>query len=91
MSAESPRAPRLTEKVLTEDLPELIAVAGGEIAYLVDALDRDDGGRITSAELRARLDTRLQRLRRAHEWLQRKIAAELAHRGTTETQPDLLA
>lgn len=82
MSAEAIRAPRLTEKVLLEDLPELVTVAEGEIDYLADALGREDGGRVTSPGLRARLDTRLQRLRRAHEWLQRKIAAETAHRGT---------
>ena len=84
------RAPRLTDKVLTEDLPELVTVAGDEIEYLADALAREDGARITSPALRERFDSRLQRLRRAHEWLLRKITAERAHRGTDANQPDLL-
>lgn len=83
MSADI-RAPRLTEKVLMEDLPELLILANAEIDYLRDALAREDGGRIASADLRNRLEGRLQRLDRAREWVNRKVDAELAQRAAAK-------
>lgn len=74
------RAPRLTEKVLTEDLPELLILANAEIEYIADALAREDGGRIASADLRNRFTQRLSRLQRSRDWVQGKVDAELAQR-----------
>ena len=81
------RAPRLTEKVLTEDLPELLILANAEIEYLNDALAREDGGRIASADLRNRFTQRASRLQRARAWVQGKVDAEVAKRQDAERCP----
>lgn len=77
--ATAPRAPRLTDKVLTEDLPELIREADSSIEYLTDALAKTGMGALTGT-LRATLDTKRSRLVRARAWLAGKVAAELNHR-----------
>lgn len=73
------RAPRLTDKVLTEDLPELIREADDSIAYLTDALGKTGMAEL-KGPLRATLDTKRLRLIRARDWLAGKVAAELNHR-----------
>jgi hypothetical protein len=73
------RAPRLTDKLLTEDLPCLLKCAEEEIDYLASRL-KDEGHFAMADCLRPRFEQKLASLRRSHTWLQGKIAAEAIHR-----------
>lgn len=73
------RAPRLTDRLLADDLPTLVAEAGTCIDYLTDALAKQGQGAITG-DLRRHMDAKRARLIRARDWLAGKVAAETHHR-----------
>lgn len=80
MDAPAPaRAPRLTDKLLQEDLPVLLHVADGEIEYLTSALDRKGTAELTG-DLRRHFETKRERLIRSRTYLAGKVAAETHHR-----------
>jgi len=79
-ATSSPRSPRLTTKLLTEDLPEAIRELDDGVAYLASRLQDDGVGKL-SEKLRERFQTRLERLQRSRAWLAGKVAAETSHRG----------
>lgn len=85
MDATTPRAPRLTDKLLTEDLPELVKVAEGEIEYLTSSLAATGAGEV-KGDLRRHFEAKRARLVRSRDWLAGKIAAETHHR--TEESPE---
>jgi hypothetical protein len=74
-----PRAPRLTDKLLQEDLPVLLSVADGEIEHLTSALERTGPSALTG-DLRRHFEAKRERLVRSRAWLAGKVAAETHHR-----------
>lgn len=70
-------APRLTEKVLTEDLPEALAVIDDNIAYLASSIETDTGHPMLVTKWREKK----AKLERARRWIAGKIEAETAKRG----------
>jgi hypothetical protein len=78
-TTDAVRAPRLTDKLLTEDLPVLLAVADHELEYLQSRLT-DAGVGALHDSLRLLFKTKAERLRRSRDWLAGKLAAEAAHR-----------
>lgn len=78
-TAETIRAPRLTDKLLSEDLPHLVTCADDQIEYLNSRLADTGVGQLherLAQDFRRKRDS----LQRSREWLARKIAAETNHR-----------
>lgn len=79
-AAAAAHAPRLTDKLLSKDLPELVRVAVDEIAYL-DSRINATGTNAVNARLVDGFKARRESLQRSHHWLVGKIAAETGRRG----------
>lgn len=73
------RAPRLTDKLLTEDLPEAIETLLGELEYLDGAIKH---ATTTHPALLERFKTKKLRLERAIAYLRGKIDTERTRRTT---------
>lgn len=73
------RAPRLTDRLLSTDLPRLIDGVDSEIEYLRSRLEDTDAGKLND-KLRAAFKERVESLERGRNWLAGKIAAETHHR-----------
>jgi hypothetical protein len=78
-TADAVRAPRLTDKLLAEDLPVLLEVADAEIEYLSSRL-ADAGVGTVHESLQKRFRTRRDSLQRARVWLAGKLVAVATRR-----------
>lgn len=76
------RAPRLTDRLLTEDLPCVIEAVEDELEYLTGAISAN----ASHPQLLERFKTKQARLQRGRDWLRGKVAAELNRRAAGETE-----
>lgn len=70
-------SPRLTDKVLTEDLPEVLRVIDDNLEYLKSSISSD----ASHPSLVATWKEKVAKLERGRKWLAGKMEAEGVRRG----------